>query len=120
MSFGSSHLSKKILPRTLNFICQKLVVISLSSGDDHNPSKTAVRASSASILARILVMNSNYLAQLTSDPVLLLILQKAGLSVTENILLCLVDIWLEVGGACTMHNMLYLNLACFHLVKNSP
>lgn len=65
-------------------------------------------------------MNSNYLAQLTSDPVLLLILQKAGLSVTENILLCLVDIWLEVGGACTMHNMLYLNLACFHLVKNSP
>uniref|UniRef100_A0A7N0T6K4 Importin N-terminal domain-containing protein n=1 Tax=Kalanchoe fedtschenkoi TaxID=63787 RepID=A0A7N0T6K4_KALFE len=87
------------VPPLINSTLQKLVVISLNGGDDHNPSKTAVRASSASILARILVMNSNYLAQLTSDPTLPLLLQKAGLSVTENILLCLVDIWLEVDNA---------------------
>lgn len=67
----------------------------MSGGDDQDPSKTAVRASSAAILARILVMNTNYLAQLTSDPSLLLTLQNAGVPVEEAVLLCLVDVWLD-------------------------
>ncbi|KAL9688188.1 hypothetical protein QQ045_032605 [Rhodiola kirilowii] len=90
------------VPPLINSTLQKLVVICLSGGDDHNPSKTAVRAASASILARILVVNSNYLAELTSDPEVLLLLQKAGFSVSENILLCLVDIWLEVDNASSI------------------
>ncbi|GMN55611.1 hypothetical protein TIFTF001_024729 [Ficus carica] len=57
--------------------CQKLTVICLS-GDDYDPSKTAVKASSAAIFARILVMNTNYLAQLTAEPSLLLLLQNSG------------------------------------------
>ncbi|KAK6120243.1 hypothetical protein DH2020_045934 [Rehmannia glutinosa] len=64
-------------------------------GDDHDPSKTAVKTSSAAILARILVMNTNFLAQLTSEQSLLAHLQKAGFSNEENILLCLVDVWLD-------------------------
>ncbi|KAL0309991.1 UNVERIFIED_CONTAM: Importin beta-like protein [Sesamum radiatum] len=74
---------------------QKLIIICLSGGDDHDPSKTAVKTSSAAILARILVMNTNYLAQLTSEPSLLAHLQKAGFPNEENILLCLVDVWLD-------------------------
>lgn len=73
----------------------------LSGGDDYDPSKTAVKASSAAILARILVMNTNYLAQLMSEPSLLLLLQKASVPIKDNILLCLVDIWLDkVSRAC--------------------
>lgn len=67
----------------------------MSGGDDRDPSKTAVKASSAAILARILVMNTNFLAQLTSDPSLAQLLQQAGIPVEENILLGLVDIWLD-------------------------
>jgi hypothetical protein len=78
-----------------------LIAICLSGGDDRDPSKTAVKASSAAILARILVMNTNYLAQLMSDPSTSLLLQKAGVPMKENILLCLVDVWLDkVSRAC--------------------
>lgn len=83
------------VPPLISSALQKLVVICLTGGDDHDPSKTAVKASAAAILARILVMNSNYLAQLTSQPSLMLLLQKAGFPAEENILLCLIDIWLE-------------------------
>nr|DAD26262.1 TPA_asm: hypothetical protein HUJ06_027730 [Nelumbo nucifera] len=82
-------------PPLISTTLQKLVVICLSGGDDRDPSKTAVKASSAAILARILVMNSNYLAHLTSEPSLLQALQQAGISMEENILLSLVDIWLD-------------------------
>ncbi|XP_057512772.1 uncharacterized protein LOC130794820 isoform X2 [Actinidia eriantha] len=83
-----------ILP-VIEILIQKLIVICLTGGDDHDPSKTAVKAYSAAILARILVTNINFLAQITSEPSLLLLLQKAGFPVDENILLCLVDIWLD-------------------------
>ncbi|XP_042022562.1 importin-11-like [Salvia splendens] len=83
------------VPQLLSTSVQKLIVICLSGGDDHDPSKTAVKTSSAAILAMILVMNTNYLAQLTSDPSLLAHLQKAGFSNEESILLCLVDVWLD-------------------------
>ncbi|KAB1224379.1 Importin-11 [Morella rubra] len=74
---------------------QKLITICLSGGDDRDPSRTAVKATSAAILARILVMNTNYLAQLTSEQSTLSLLQKAGIPVKENILLSLVDVWLD-------------------------
>ncbi|KAL5742510.1 hypothetical protein ACOSP7_029242 [Xanthoceras sorbifolium] len=83
------------VPPLIRSTLQKLILICLSGGDDRDPSKTAVKASSAAILGRILVMNTNYLAQLTSEPSLSLLLQQAGIPIEENILLCLVDIWLD-------------------------
>lgn len=74
---------------------QKLILTCLTGKDDHDPSQTAVKAASAAILARTLVMNTNYLAQLTSEPGFILHLQRAGFPVEENILLCLVDLWLD-------------------------
>ncbi|KAF8402614.1 hypothetical protein HHK36_010703 [Tetracentron sinense] len=82
-------------PSLISNTLQKLILICLSGGDDRDPSKTAVKASSAAILARTLVMNTNYLAHLTSEPSLSSALQQAGVQIEENILLCLVDIWLE-------------------------
>ncbi|KAM7467952.1 hypothetical protein LguiB_015514 [Lonicera macranthoides] len=83
------------VPQFINSTIQKLIVICLTGGDEHDPSKTAVKASSAAILARILVMNTNYLAQVTSEPSLSAQLQKTGFPLEENVLLCLVDIWLD-------------------------
>ncbi|XP_059427930.1 uncharacterized protein LOC132161765 [Corylus avellana] len=83
------------VPPLISSTLQKLIAICLSGGDDRDPSKTAVKASSAAILARILVMNTNYLAQLMSDQSTLLLLQTAGVPIKDNILLCLVDIWLD-------------------------
>ncbi|MCD7447548.1 hypothetical protein HAX54_031577 [Datura stramonium] len=83
------------VPQLISSTLQKLIIACLTGGDDHDPSKAAVKASSSALLARILVMNTNYLAQLTSDPSLSMHLQKSGFPGEENILLCLVDIWLE-------------------------
>ncbi|KAL2965952.1 hypothetical protein AAZX31_16G089800 [Glycine max] len=83
-----------VLP-VIDILIQKLIVGCLSGGDDHNPSKTSVKASSAAILARLLVMNTNSLAQLASDPSTSQLLQTASIPVQENILLCLVDIWVD-------------------------
>ena len=70
----------------------------MSGGDDRDPSKTSVKASSAAILARLLVMNTNSLGQLASDPSTSQLLQTASIPVQENILLCLVDIWVDKVG----------------------
>ncbi|KAF3450391.1 hypothetical protein FNV43_RR06471 [Rhamnella rubrinervis] len=83
------------VPPLISSTLQKLTVICLSGGDDHDPSKAAVKASSAAILARILVMNTSYLAHLTAEPSLSLLLQSSGVPIAENILLSLVDIWLD-------------------------
>lgn len=83
------------VPQLISTTISKLIVLCLTGGDDHDPLKTAVKASSAAILARTLVMNTNYLAQLTSDPSLLAHLQEAGFLNEENILLCLADVWLD-------------------------
>jgi len=86
-------------------------VICLSGGDDHDPSKTSVKASSAAILARLLVMNTNSLAQLASDPSTSLLLQTASIPVQENILLCLVDIWVDKVGVVMLKRLcLVLNI----------
>ncbi|XP_076958447.1 uncharacterized protein LOC143634179 isoform X1 [Bidens hawaiensis] len=81
-------------PQLISSTLQKLMVICLT-GDDGVPSSTSVKASAAAILARILVTNTNFLAQLASEQSLSMLLQNAGLSVGENILLCLVDVWLD-------------------------
>lgn len=93
--FIISHIVFSYMSCTFDFFMQKLVVICLSGADDRDPSKTAVKTSTAAILARILVMNTNYLAQLTSEPSFLAQLHKAGFSNEEGILLCLVDVWLD-------------------------
>ncbi|KAJ7950007.1 importin-11 [Quillaja saponaria] len=96
-----------VLP-VIDILVQKLIAICLSGGDNHVPSKTAVKASSAAILARILVMNTSYLAELTSEPSLPLLLQKAGVPVEENILLCLVDIWVDkVDNVSSIQRKIY-------------
>ncbi|XP_021891017.1 importin-11 [Carica papaya] len=85
-----------ILIQVLELLSHKQPVRELhNGGDDHDPSKASVKASSVAILARILVMNTNHLAQLTSEPSLSLLLHQAGMPIEENILLCLVDIWLD-------------------------
>lgn len=71
-----------------------MIVICLT-GDDRVPTSTTVKSSAAATLARILVTNTNFLAQLASEPSLLMLLQNAGFPVGENILLCLVDVWLD-------------------------
>lgn len=81
----------------------------MSGGDDLDPAKTAVKASSAAILARILVMNTNFLGQLTAEPSLQLLLQQAGAAVEESILLCLVDIWLDKVSASEFLKGYFIN-----------
>ncbi|KAK8518167.1 hypothetical protein V6N12_017325 [Hibiscus sabdariffa] len=83
------------VPPLISSTLQKLVVICLSGREDGDPSNTAIKASSAAILARILVMNNNYLAHLTSQPSLSSLLRRTGVSVEYHILLSLVDIWLD-------------------------
>ncbi|XXG39720.1 hypothetical protein AAC387_Pa01g0606 [Persea americana] len=82
-------------PPLIGSSLQKLIIICLSGGDERDPSETAVRASAGAILARLLVMNSNYLALLTAEPSLSLALQQAGVLIDQNIILCLADLWLE-------------------------
>lgn len=90
----------------------------MSGGDDRDPFKAAVKSSSAAILARILVMNTNYLAQLTSEPSLSLLLQNAGISIEDSILLGLVDIWLEVSRMCTSKTSCPFMFSCIINVFN--
>ncbi|CAA6661833.1 unnamed protein product [Spirodela intermedia] len=44
---------------------------------------------------RLLILNTSYLAHLASEPSLGFVLQQAGLSIDQNVLLCLVDLWLD-------------------------
>ncbi|OAY74305.1 Importin-11 [Ananas comosus] len=76
-------------------VLQKLVYLCLCGDDERNPSRTTVRVTSGAILARLLVMNTNYLAQLASEASLTVALQQAGLSINQNVLLCLVDVWID-------------------------
>lgn len=82
-------------PPLINTSLQKLIMVCLTGSDDYDPSKTAVKAASAAILARTLVMNNNYMAQLTSEPSFLVQLQRANFPTEGNILLSLADVWLD-------------------------
>ncbi|KAG9453520.1 hypothetical protein H6P81_006424 [Aristolochia fimbriata] len=83
------------VPPLISNSLQKLIVICLSGGDEHDPSKASVKASGGAILARLLVMNPNYLAHLTAQPSFSVALQQAGVSVDQNIILCIADLWLD-------------------------
>ncbi|KAF3786559.1 Importin-11 [Nymphaea thermarum] len=85
----------KDAPPLINSVLQNLTLMCLSGADDSNPSKAAVKASAGSILARIMVVNTNYLVHLVSEPSFSTILQQVGVSLDQNILLSLVDVWLE-------------------------
>jgi hypothetical protein len=67
----------------------------LSQDDGQNPPRTTVRASSGAIVARLLVMNTNFSAQLLSEPALLTNIQQAGIAVNNNLLISLVDMWID-------------------------
>nr|CAB3459058.1 unnamed protein product [Digitaria exilis] len=82
-------------PPLISSALQKLIFISLSQDDGQNPSRTTVRASSGAILARLLVMNTNFSAQLLSEPALLSSIQQAGIAVNNNMLISLVDMWID-------------------------
>ncbi|RLN33595.1 importin-11 [Panicum miliaceum] len=82
-------------PPLISSALQKLIFISLSQDDGQNPSRTAVRASSGAILARLLVMNTNFSAQLLSEPPLLASIQQAGIAVNNNLLISLIDMWID-------------------------
>ncbi|GJN10596.1 hypothetical protein PR202_ga28703 [Eleusine coracana subsp. coracana] len=82
-------------PPLISGALQKLIFISLSQDDGQNPSRTNVRVSSGAILARLLVMNTNFSAQLLSEPSLSASIQQAGISVNNNLLLSLVDMWID-------------------------
>ncbi|XP_031489687.1 uncharacterized protein LOC116257214 [Nymphaea colorata] len=85
----------KDAPPLINSVLQNLMLMCLSGADDSNPSKAAVKASAGSILARIMVVNTNYLVHLVSEPSFSTVLQQVGVSLDQNILLSLVDVWLE-------------------------
>ncbi|BAT03356.1 Os07g0693400 [Oryza sativa Japonica Group] len=74
---------------------EKLIFICLNQDDEHNPSRTTVRASAGAILARLLVMNTNFTGKLLSEPALLTSIQQTGISVNNNLLLSLVDMWID-------------------------
>ncbi|KAJ6822914.1 importin-11 isoform X1 [Iris pallida] len=102
-------------------VLQKLIVICLSGEDDHNPSRTSVRVSSGAVLARVLVMNTNYLAHLASESSLALVLQQAGLSINQNVLLCLVDIWIDkMDSATFIQKKTYALALCIILTLRVP
>ncbi|KAK8461169.1 hypothetical protein SEVIR_2G454900v4 [Setaria viridis] len=82
-------------PPLISSALQKLIFISLSQDDGQNPSRTTVRASSGAILARLLVMNTNFSAQLLSESALLASIQQAGIAVNNNLLISLVDMWID-------------------------
>ncbi|KAJ3682843.1 hypothetical protein LUZ60_013070 [Juncus effusus] len=82
-------------PPLITGVLQKLVYISLCGDDEQNPKRTVVRATAGAILARILVTNTNYMAQLISEASLNSALQQAGLTLTQNALLSLVDVWVD-------------------------
>ena len=74
--------------------------------------------------------NTTYLAQLTSDSSLSVLLQQAGVTIEDSVLFCLTDIWLDkVSGERILNNWLFdqlsgtfnwfYNVLCgiFHVVK---
>ncbi|XP_057824503.2 uncharacterized protein LOC131036604 isoform X2 [Cryptomeria japonica] len=82
-------------PSLLGGVLQKIVVFFLSGGDDSDPTAAAIKASAGAILARLLVQNSNYFAHMITESSLSVMLQQAGTNLDQNLLLCLIDAWLD-------------------------
>ncbi|XP_042421874.1 importin-11-like isoform X1 [Zingiber officinale] len=104
-------------PPLIAGVLQKLILICLSQQDGDHPSRTTVVTSSAAILARVLVMNTNYFAQLVSEPAL----QQSGFSVNQNILLALADIWVDkIDSATVIQRKIYALALCIMLTLRMP
>jgi hypothetical protein len=107
---------QEVLP-LISSALQKLVFISLSGGDEHYPSRTAVCVTSAAILARLLLLNRDFLAQLLSEPALIARFQQAGIN--QNLLLLLVDWWINKVCASSRFSLrqsinLHMNASNFY------
>lgn len=108
-------------PPLLGGILQKLIIVFIGGGDESNPSKAAIRASAGAILARLLVQNSNYFAHLATQSSLSTLLQQAGVKVDQNILLCLVDAWLDkVDNVTIIPRKAYALALCVLLTLREP
>jgi hypothetical protein len=108
-------------PPLLGGILQKLIIVFIGGGDESNPSKAAIRASAGAILARLLVQNSNYFAHLTTQSSLSTLLQQAGMKVDQNILLCLVDAWLDkIDNVTIIPRKAYALALCVLLTLREP
>jgi hypothetical protein len=92
------------------------VYFSLCKDDEHEPNKTIVCVTASSILAKVLVMNTNYIAQLTSEPSLSTALQQAGIKLEQNVLLCLVDVWLDKVCYQGIHLIFCFSSVCYQYV----
>uniref|UniRef100_A0A0E0KCF2 Importin N-terminal domain-containing protein n=1 Tax=Oryza punctata TaxID=4537 RepID=A0A0E0KCF2_ORYPU len=107
------------VPPLISSALQKLVFISLSGGDEHYPSRTAVCVTSAAILARLLLLNRDFLAQLLSEPTLISRFQQAGIN--QNLLLLLVDRWInKVDDANSIEKKAYAMALSVILNANIP
>ncbi|KAK8946844.1 hypothetical protein KSP39_PZI007198 [Platanthera zijinensis] len=82
-------------PPLISGVLQKLMLLCLRGEDDGSAFRTTVRTLSGAVLARLLVMNTNYLAHLTSEASFRVALQQVGFSINQDVLLCLVDVWID-------------------------
>lgn len=82
-------------PLLLAPVLQKLIIIFISGGDEIDPAKEAIGAYAGAILARLLIQNSNYFAYLTTEPSVLVAAQQAGIRSDQNVLLNLLDAWIN-------------------------
>ncbi|KAL5219327.1 hypothetical protein ABZP36_020011 [Zizania latifolia] len=109
------------VPPLISGALQKLVFISLCGGNEHYPSRTAACVTSGAILARLLVQNRDFLAQLLSEPALVVRFQQAGISVNQNLLLLLVDMWInKVDDADCIQKKEYAMALSIVLTWNIP
>lgn len=84
-----------VAPHLLELVLQKLIIIFISGGDGIDPAKEAIGAYAGAILARLLIQNSNYFAYLTMEPSVLVAAQEAGIRSDQNVLLNLLDAWVN-------------------------
>ncbi|KAL5974982.1 hypothetical protein ACLOJK_031658 [Asimina triloba] len=105
------------VPPLIGGTLQKLILICLGGGDDHDPSKSAVKASTGAVLGRILVMNTHFLACLTSEQSLSLALQQAGVSINQNIILCVL---LNIDSVMAIHKKIYALALSITLTLRMP
>ncbi|KAJ7540520.1 hypothetical protein O6H91_10G020100 [Diphasiastrum complanatum] len=105
-------------PPLLERVLQKLIILVISGRDEAD----IVKAFSGAILARILVQNSSFFAQLISQPSLLHALQESGVLVDQSTLLLFFDSWLDkVDSLTTVSKRKVCALAlCILLTSTEP
>lgn len=108
-------------PPLISGVLQKLTLLCLNGEDDGSTFRTTVRTLSGAVLARLFVMNTNYLAHLTSEPSLRVALQQVGFSINQDILLCLVDVWIDkIDNATSIQRKACASALCIALALRVP